>query len=462
MKKYRNVFHLGVLLLSLCCLLLSMISCSGDGQSAENTTVSEPDEEYTSEHQDTEQGVMIAETPLSDYTIVYETERDGYAEIAERLRDMISNSFSINLPLYADNDHEEVGAEILIGKTNRSLSTSVYTEKSPQLMTYEVIVRQNKLQIVCGGPYSARQCVDSLRSSLSSLEKEGEYFATDLAPDTAELAADANLRVMTSNVLAARWGEDSNSAVARLIPPVSQRVEIFAALLADYQPDVIGMQEGDQKWIDQLPVYLEILKRDYGIEYTWVFPTYEGVQNLTSILYRSDKYDLVTSDVQVNSYWDVSQKNYHLRLYAWVKLQEKAVSAKEFIVLNTHWAWESADWVEKSVSEEIELVNSLRSQYGVPVFCTGDFNSNQYSADYSRFVSKAGVADLCPQAENIGALINECGGCGSIGSPRTDKSYIDHIFGVGSYTSLRYETIVGNEIQWLSDHAPHIADIKLN
>lgn len=66
-----------------------MISCSGDGQSAENTTVSEPDEEYTSEHQDTEQGVMIAETPLSDYTIVYETERDGYAEIAERLRDMI-------------------------------------------------------------------------------------------------------------------------------------------------------------------------------------------------------------------------------------------------------------------------------------------------------------------------------------------------------------------------------------
>lgn len=63
-----------------------------------------------------------------------------------------------------------------------------------------------------------------------------------------------------------------------------------------HQPDVIGMQEADQKWIDLLSAYLELLKRDYGIEYTWVFPTYDGVENMTSLLYRSDKYDLAASD----------------------------------------------------------------------------------------------------------------------------------------------------------------------
>lgn len=129
--------------------------------------------------------------------------------------------------------------------------------------------------------------------------------------------------------------------------------------------------------------------------------------------------------------------------------------------MNAHWAWQEK-WVEKSVSEEIALVNSLHSQYDIPIFCTGDFNSNQYSAEYDRFLSETGVADLCSQADEAGALVNLCGGFGTLGSPRTDRRYIDHIFGIGSYTALRYETILGNEILWISDHAPHIADIKLN
>ena len=153
MKNYQSMFHFGTLFLSLCCLILSMTACSGDDGSAEAATASESEQEYVSGHEDTESGIMIGEIPLSDYAIVYETERDGYEEIAERLRDKIYKNFDITLPLYADTLHEEGRAEILIGKTNRPFSVSIYTEESPQLMTYEVIVRENKLQIVCGGPW---------------------------------------------------------------------------------------------------------------------------------------------------------------------------------------------------------------------------------------------------------------------------------------------------------------------
>ena len=77
-------------------------------------------------------------------------------------------------------------------------------------------------------------------------------------------------------------------------------------------------------------------------------------------------------------------------------------------------------------------------------------------------MSEAGLNDLCKQAREAACLVNECGGCGNIGSPRSGGNYIDHIFGSGCYTVKRYETVVGNRIHWLSDHAPHYVDIKFS
>lgn len=418
--------------------------------------------QYTSEKNALSNEDMIGSTPLADYVIIYETERAGYGEIATRLSEIIKEAFDVILPVYADNRREESAAEILIGKTNRQISQTLYTEAKPKLMTYKVVLKGYKLQIISGGPYSARECVDYLRFSLSTLKNDGEYFATDLAPDTKILSSSADLRIMTSNILAARWGEDSGTESAKIIPPVVQRVEIYAAVLAKYQPDAVGLQEADQKWINQLPAYLTLLKNDYGLEYTWVFKEQDGVQNLTSILYRSDKYELVDSGVQVNSYWNVAQKGYHLRLYTWVNLKEKSDPTHQFVLLNTHWAWESDEWIQKSVDEEIELIKTLRTRFSLPIFCTGDFNSKQDSAEYNRFMSEAGLNDLCKQAREAACLVNECGGCGNIGSPRSGGNYIDHIFGSGGYTVKRYETVVGNRIHWLSDHAPHYVDIMLS
>ena len=417
-------------------------------------------EEFTSVHQEDDGTVRIDGVPLSDFTIVYETERTGYMEVAVRLRDIITEKHGVTLPLYADNNktYTETTAEILIGKTNRAISSEIWAEKSPKLMTYEAVVRGGKLQVVCGGPFSARECVDYLRFGLDTSLAAGSHYATNIAPSYSERASEVDVRLMTTNVLAAWWGEQTDDA----IPPVAQRIEILAAVLVNYAPDAVGLQETDPKWLKLLPDCLALLKSEYGLEYTWMFSKVDGYTNLTSILYRSDKYTLKESDAKCHSYWPIASKKYHLRILTWVYLEEKTAPDHKFILVNTHWAWESDEWIAGSVNEQIEMVNTLKSTYGVPVFCTGDFNSKTGSAEYNKFVSGTGVADLCTQAESANVLVNKCGGCGTVGVQRSGGNYIDHIFGTGNYTVLKYETVVGNRIHWLSDHAPHLADIKFN
>ena len=417
--------------------------------------------EYTSPPL-TDEVVRINGRELSEFSIVYTDAEAGYSDAAIRLRDVIEKAFGVRLNIYVDGYRDESDAEILVGKTNRSVSQALYAEKKVRMMTYEIAVRGTKVQLLCGGPFSAIECADYMRFAIPTLKEDGSYGKNNLAPDTAALEQGADLRIMTANILAARWGEKGTGENASSIPAVAQRAEIFAALLACYQPDVIGVQEGCVVWAKELPKYLAILKSDYGVEYTWLYSTVDGLENMTSIIYRSDKYELLEGDTQSNSYWNASKSKYYLRLNAWALLRERAASRREFIIVNTHWAHESQAWLDLSVSEEVTLVNSLRTRYQVPIFCTGDFNNKTDSAEYELFRRSAGVEDLWRQAKSVGALVNECGGCGNVGSYRKGGSYIDHIFGSGNYTTLRYETVTGNRLHWCSDHSPHISDVKFN
>ena len=426
-------------------------------------------EDYQSVSESVSKNITVNGTDIRNFSIVYDSERNGYLEIAQRLRDMVSEILGCTLKIYADKSHPADGSpEILIGKTNRELSQSMYEQDPPGLLTYQLVVREQQMQILCGGPYSARECVDAMRfsvfgSSDNSLEN-GICCEADMnLPNSFSQGTD--LRIMTSNVLAARWGEDYGGSEAEewgiaSTPPVAQRAEIYAAVLASCQPDVVGVQESDQKWIDTLPMYLEILKTDYQLEYTWLFYDFQKKETFTTVLYRSDKYELLESDIFNHSYWN--KPLYNLRLHEWVRLREKEDPSHEFILVNTHWAWENEEWTKGSVDAQIEVVNDLKQRYDVPIFCTGDFNCNPTMEEYARFRAETNVQSTREQAIENGVLANNVAGCNGVGVPRNaGGNYIDHIFGYGSYEVLKYETVLGKAI-WISDHSPHIADIKLS
>ena len=414
-------------------------------------------EEFTSVHTEKNSMVIINGTPLSEFSIVWETERAGYRSVADRLKNMIEEKYGVSLPVYADNDaaHAEEPDEILIGKTNRAVSAALWSELRPKLMNYEAVVQGGKLQIVSGGPWSARQCVDYLRFNLGETLAEGSWFATDLAPDATERAVGTDLRLMTYNIDAEVWRASG-------APTVAENAEIFAAILYRYRPDALGVQETDWAWQETMPIYLDLLKNEYGLEYAWELRKIEGKINMTSLLYRSDRFTLLDSGYRVFNFWPAS-KDHHLRNVSWIRLQSRENPDFRFILANTHWAFEDAERITASAEEEIAEVKQLTATYGDRVFCTGDFNRHTDSVEYQRFLSETGAADCHTLAKAAGVLLCDTGGCGAIGaSRRLGTDYIDHIAGTGDYTVLQFESIVGNQIHWLSDHAPHYSDIKFN
>ena len=396
------------------------------------------------------------------FSIVYAFELSGYREVAEQLQTVIAESTGYTLPIYSDAERKEGSCEILIGNTNRAFSRSLYASEKQMLMKFQIQIKGDQVQILCGGPYSARECVSMMRSSFFGNQakqfEDGTYLKTDLASVVSECPEGTDLRIMTSNILAARWGEDYGDN-ADHIPSVEQRAEIYAAVLAQYQPDVVGVQETDHKWVNYLPPYLDILQNEYSMEYTWLFPMWDdGKPNLTSILYRSDKLELLDSDREDFSYWNVSSYPYHLRVMAWGRFRIKTNPFSEFIVLNTHWATLTEE-SKMSAAETTAKVNALKAQ-GVPIFCTGDFNNAQGSVNIRNFLANTGMVETMQVAKANGTLSNYNGGYNTVGKPRSTETYVDHIMGYGNFLVLHYETILENQTMWLSDHSPQFTDIK--
>ena len=111
-------------------------------------------------------------------------------------------------------------------------------------------------------------------------------------------------------------------------------------------------------------------------------------------------------------------------------------------------------------NEHAERLNALKTK-GVPIFSTGDYNSNPETEQYLSFVSKTDVRS----AREVAIEAGNCptpgvGGCRAPGYQRyLESSFIDHVLGTGTWNALKYETILGTSI-YMSDHSPQIADIQ--
>lgn len=410
-------------------------------------------EEYRFLAEGADKVLNIGGKPIQDFTIVYENERNGYREVADKLRDAISKFTGYSLPVVADTVKKEGACEILIGKTNRKLSQQQY-KSFVDLMTYKVVAEGDQLQVVSGGPFSARECVNEMSilffATPGKQIGDGTHLEKDLKSDKIpSLSEGADLRVMTANILAPWWGEAADPT----IPPVAQRAEIMAAVLMLYQPDVVGLQEAQSPWIKSLAPYLTILSEQYGIRYSTLHTSHGGKQNLTSVLYRSDALTVKESGVEVFSYWS---GGYHMRNVTWTVFQK---GTKQFMLANTHWAHETDEQKNLCAEEHAAFIQRMRSKYNIPIFSTGDYNAKPEDANMLSFLEKASVQSLRLQAMDAGVLANKISGCGNVGGSRGEGNYIDHIIGGGSYTVLRYETVTGSMVHWMSDHSPQFADV---
>ena len=342
--------------------------------------------------------VTINGVDITEFSIVYPSNDVEYRKIGETLRDAVLSSMGVELPIYADSKGMSE-YEILLGKTSRPLSQSLYENTKKYIATYSLEVSGTKIQILSGGYASAVRCISKMRFNVFNSGKveytDGSYLKTDLFENYSEMTDDADIRIMTANVLNQAWTNPGDCY------DVQYRAELLAGVLAAAKPDAIGIQEAAGKWQTELEKWFEVLKDEYGVEYTWHHKSYEGKEKYTSIVYRSDKYTCVDEDVQIFSH-SVAAGSSTMRIITKCRLRSNTDPTKEFIFLNTHWDGANMDpeyirddntKTTVTSHESIEYVNEQKSE-GCPIFFTGDFNAVRGDARLEDFITATGVQSI--------------------------------------------------------------------
>lgn len=426
---------------------------------------------------------------LSETQIVYATNLDGYRVVAETIHDRVKSVYNIDLPIYPDDESPVSSREILIGETNRELSRSYYANNG-YIMKYDVVAKSGRLQVLCGGSFSARKAVEYLNSNLftSSNSKkvlgQGSYTSKNMLASNMARPSGTDARIMTLNIMPYTLGEAEYANIL----PIRERVEIFAGMLIASSPDVLGLQEACYKWQEQIPHYIEELNEHYGLGYEFVLSSYKGQNNYSPMIYRADKYDAVECKYQHYDYHTSSANSngVYVRGAAQLVLQSKTNSAERFIVINSHWdhggqvTTARPYQMNECASSEAAIVASYKAKYpNYRIFCIGDFNSHRYNEVFFDWfcenINGSVASDVARSAGTLkvaggyhagdGTGIKENGTRNDCNPAKT--VFIDHIVFTSATSSvttavLNHNTIYGTSgyCHIISDHVPVYADFE--
>lgn len=276
--------------------------------------------------------------------------------------------------------------------------------------------------------------------------------------------ANADLRVMSANVAASFWTPEADEQGY----PVSVRGEIFDSYLQVYDPDVVGLQEFCDQWMDY------VTEKYAGTPWKLATGGGERMYFLNAILYRSDRYTLVTSGWE--NYPPSDSQAWGGRYMCWAVLQKIGATEPTAAVLNVHWTGEDKNLDANRTQMQLthQKLTELQNQYHCPVAVTGDFNTRDFLSAEVRgdaAVPNAAISHKCyTELLADGTVkdakfycdkqVNDIGDVHGWGGGATARIWsFAHIF-VSSDTSVRqFYTAWDNDQEWLSDHAFLIADI---
>lgn len=241
------------------------------------------------------------------------------------------------------------------------------------------------------------------------------------------------------------------------------RREPCARMMAQYRPDVVGMQEPrNEMWqqiLNMLPDY-----GHYRITANDTLP--DSHTGGILLLYLQEKYVPVQSGhfwlsetPEVPSQpWNSTDRHYRAAL--WLQLKDKK-SKKDFYIVTTHLPYKKAPVDTEVRARCAALINSKMKKIAgkdATIFVTGDMNASYNPDDprresltpfYSWFAS---AREDAPQTDNHSSF----NGFGRV-SPLVRGKNLDHIF----YRNARpivFETIDQPVygVRWISDHYPII------
>lgn len=286
----------------------------------------------------------------------------------------------------------------------------------------------------------------ALMLMLSSLAACVAETADELA-----LTEGADIRVMSWNILSPDWLHFDKSKA-----PINDRHEKMAALVLDYMPDVIGLQESTSRWHKAFkPLLIDtglygITNRQChadGFKYCACPILYNPltVQVVDEVLIDLDKY----SDCRVFA----------------VTVFEKLSDGNRFVVTNTHPApWDEPENYARNWATMTEVAAEQLAKYAdLPVIMVGDYNTYEQMDEFPALLETLAVKNAKYAAETM--VINTSTYIGWQGKmadyERPNPYVLDHILVNDNLAVKLYNVITDHEADQASDHLPIYADIDL-
>ncbi|MBQ3084638.1 MAG: CotH kinase family protein [Clostridia bacterium] len=190
-----------------------------------------------------------------------------------------------------------------------------------------------------------------------------------------------SIKMISYNIRCANDGENKM---------LTDRMPRLMALLDEYDPDIIGLQE-------VVPTSLSYLEAHCGNEYT-IFNQYRAVSSLesTPILYKTAKYnELARGYFWLSDTPEVESKGWgasHYRICNWVKLEDKA-TGKIFLFFNSHF--HGSDTFHAGAAP---LITARAAEQGgfteYPVILSGDFNAETSTNGYKEYTVNGSFVDI--------------------------------------------------------------------
>ncbi len=168
----------------------------------------------------------------------------------------------------------------------------------------------------------------------------------------------------------------------------------FKWLVDKYDPDVVGMQEVDDTWMEYLPV-------DFSGEYTiYYFGRDEGgVGEGTPVMWKTAKY----KKIRTGAFWlsdsplvySPSYDSGGPRIVNWVTLQDRETKV-QFTIYSTHYGFYKSNDAYKKIRQQMVRAFNERPGYS---FWMGDFNIGLKNKSYYTMVDYDKIYDLWDLAE---------------------------------------------------------------
>ncbi len=291
------------------------------------------------------------------------------------VKDMLK-SLELFIPVFTD-EEPVCSPEIVFGKTNRAASESLYRTLSRG--SYAIVSEGDSIYVA----------YDNYLVATEAIAKIGELFREDVSlplhivevPDHAALcmqkASDAQVRVMTTNIVAAGDLSALKYLAEKYDITYVDRIDIQASMILDYLPDVIGLQEIQEGTVNKVEghMHTELMKR-IGQEYTMVnLDEFVPVKKhqWTPIAYRHTKWDLLEFRAARNE--EILNV---MHRWQWAVYRRKE-DGQLFIHMNLHGPHggnqEFRDFQPVFFGRVNEQVKALLEKYpNAPIAITGDYN----------------------------------------------------------------------------------------